>query len=103
MEHLSTILLTAAKIKQATERNPTLSKVKHYTLLGWLATPGIYEADLKPYLNRRNELSLEDNVLSWGNCVVIPFCFQPSHRCTSLHLHRNFTDEKLGLAVCVVA
>ena len=77
MEHLSIILLTAAKIKQATERDPTLSKVKRYTLLGWPATLGIHEADLKPYFSRRNELSLEDNVLLWGNCVVVPFCFQP--------------------------
>ena len=78
IEHLSTIPLTAAKIKQATERDPTLSKVKRYTLLGWPATLDIHEAGLKPYFNRRNKLSLEDNVLLWGNRVVVPFCFQPS-------------------------
>ena len=57
MEHLLIIPLTAAKIKQATERDPTLSKVKCYTLLGWAATLGIREADLKPYFNKRKLMS----------------------------------------------
>ena len=56
-------LLPATKIKQAHERDPTLSIAKHYTLLEWPATLGTHEADLKLYFNRRNELSLEDNVL----------------------------------------
>ena len=77
MEHLSTIPLTAAKIKQQTGRDPTLSKVKHYTQAGWLETLDAQDTDLKPFHNRRKELSLEDNVILWGNRVVIPSCFQP--------------------------
>ena len=103
MEHLSTILLTAAKIKQATECNHTLSKVKCYTLLGWPATLGIHEADLKPYFNRRDEVSLEDNVLLWGNRVVVPF-FQPKIIDVLHSTHIGISqNEKLGLAVRVVA
>ena len=76
LEHLSTIPLTTAKIKLQTERDAVLSKVKRYTQSGWLESLDTDNADLKPFHNRRNELSLEDNVLLWGNHVVIPFCFQ---------------------------
>ena len=37
MKHLSTIPLTDVKIKQATECDPTLSKVKHYTYIARMA------------------------------------------------------------------
>ena len=77
MEQLSTIPLTAAKIKQQTDRDPILSKVKGYTQSGWPKTLDAQDTDLKPFHNRRNELSLEDNVLLWGTRVVIPSCFQP--------------------------
>ena len=71
-----TIPLTATKIKLQTERDTVLSKVKRYTQSGWPDTLDTEDADLKPFHNRRNEVSLEDNVLLWGNRVVIPFCFQ---------------------------
>ena len=77
MEHLSTIPLTAIKIKQQTDRDPLLSKVKRFTQSGWPETLDAQDVDIKPFHNRRNELSLEDNVLLWGNRVVIPSCFQP--------------------------
>jgi len=76
MEHLSQIPLTAAKLRQQTDRDPTLSKVKRYTKLGWPASLGNEDVLLKPYFNRRLELSLEDNVLMWGNRVVVPSCSQ---------------------------
>jgi len=76
MEHLSNIPLTAAKIKQQIERDSILSKVKRYTKFGWPDFLDNRSADLKPYFNRKNELSLKDNVLLWGNRVVIPSCFQ---------------------------
>ena len=38
MEHLSTIPLTATKIKQQTDRDPILSKVKCFTQSGWPET-----------------------------------------------------------------
>ena len=76
IEHSSTIPLTAAKIKVQTESDTILSKVKRYTQSGWPDTLDTDDADLKPLHNRRNEPSLEDNVLLWGSRVVIPFCFQ---------------------------
>ena len=54
MEHLSTIPLTAAKIKQQTGRDPTLSKVNRYTQAGWPETLDAKDTDIKPFHNRRN-------------------------------------------------
>ena len=76
IEHLSTIPLTTSKIAKQTKQNFILSRVKHYTKLGWPEGLNMREMDSSPYFNRRNELSLENNVLLWGNRIVIPFCFQ---------------------------
>ena len=51
--------------------------MKRYTQSGWPETLDAQDTDLKPFHNRRSELSLEDNVLLWGIHVVIPSCFQP--------------------------
>ena len=51
-------------------------RVKRYTKLGWPEDLNRREMDFSPYFNQRCELSLENNVLLWGICVVIPFCFQ---------------------------
>ena len=102
---MSTIPLTAAKIKQQTDRDPILSKVKRYTQSGWPETLDAQDTDLKPFHNRRNELSLEDNVLLWGIRVFIPSYFQPRviEVLHSTHAHRYFMYEELGSTVCVVA
>ena len=46
MEQLSTIPLTATKIKQQTDHDPTLFKVKHYTQSGWPETLDTQDTDL---------------------------------------------------------
>ena len=63
LEHLSTIPLTTAKIKLQIERDTVLSKLKRNTQSGWPESLDADDANLKPFHNRRNELSLEDNVL----------------------------------------
>ena len=50
LEQLSSIPLTAVKIKQRTEYDPILSKAKRYTQLGWPETLDTQDADLKPFL-----------------------------------------------------
>jgi len=76
MEHLSQIPLTAAKPRQQTDCDPTLLKVKCYTKYGWSTHLESHEDLIKPFFNQRHALSLEDNVLLWGNLVVIPPCSQ---------------------------
>ena len=51
--------------------------MKQYTQHGWPDQLNSQEAtELKPFLHRKSELSLEDGTVLWGNRVVIPICFQ---------------------------
>ena len=54
--------------RQQHDKTPLLSKVHLYVREGW---PSGLPDNLKPYLNRRQELSTQDNCLMWGNRVVI--------------------------------
>ena len=77
IENVSSIPLTAAKVRQQTDRDPILCKVKRYTQQGWPEQlTGGEASELKPFLYRKGELSLEDGIILWGNRVVIPSCFQ---------------------------
>lgn len=61
--------MTADQIEQATQRDPVLSKVWHYTKNG-----GAWQLndELKPYWNRRQELSVQGGCVTWGIRVVVP-------------------------------
>ena len=71
MEYLDTSPTTSMQIKQWTDRDPELSKVRDWILSVWPekeVTDDIY----LPYWRRRYELNVEDGCLLWGNRVVIP-------------------------------
>ena len=70
MEHLEEIPLHAGQIRDWTRRDPVLSKVHQYALGNWPATCSSEE--LRPYFNRRTEISVEDGCLLWGARVVVP-------------------------------
>ena len=70
LEQLASVPLTAAQIRNMTDQDPVLAKVKHYTQNGWPAT--VTDEQLQPYSNKRDELSLEDGILLWGSRVVVP-------------------------------
>ena len=62
--------MTVQKIRQWTDRDPLLSKVRECIRNGWESaedTEGI-----RPYLHRKTELSVEDGCILWGRRVVIP-------------------------------
>ena len=66
--------ITAAEIAEGTEKDSLLVKVYDCTSSGW---PGSYtRPELKPFWNRRDEISLENGCFSWGRRVIIPFKFQ---------------------------
>ena len=66
----STKPITAVQIRRGTERDPVLSQVRQYTLTGW---PSVVErADIRPYFNRRYELSVSGGCVFWGGRVVVP-------------------------------
>ena len=69
VDHLSATTVTAACIKEWTSKDPALSKVKKYVMVGWPDNVGI---DLKPYRSRWQELSTLNGCVLWGSRVVIP-------------------------------
>ena len=70
IDHLSSTPVNAANIKDWTAKDPLLSKVKRYIMVGWPETqPG---EQFKPYRSRWKELSTLDGCILWGSRVVIP-------------------------------
>ena len=61
--------VTSKQIYTATQRDPTLSKVKRYVLRGW---PETVPKSLKAYYSKLAELSIKEGCLLWGGRVVIP-------------------------------
>lgn len=61
----------AQEVKSATKKDRVLTKVKNYTLEGWPATRNLPE-EVKPFAIKKEELSVEDDVLLWGSRVIIP-------------------------------
>ena len=53
MEHLATTPVTATYIKNWTNRDPVLAKVKQFVASGWPERNA--EKDLQPYFQRRNK------------------------------------------------
>ena len=68
-DYLSESPVTSVEIQRWTSEDPDLSTVLDYTRQGW---PHTTPQSLQPYLSRRDELSLQDGCLLWGQRVVIP-------------------------------
>ena len=62
IKHLSSVPITAAKVKRQTDRDPIQCKVKRYTQHSWPDKLNGNEAELKPYFHRKQELSLKDGI-----------------------------------------
>ena len=68
---------------KVTQQDPLLSKVRRFTKSGW---PQEVKGCLKPYWNRRNELSVEGDCVLWGIRVIVPKKLQNE---VLMELHRN--------------
>ena len=76
--------VSAQRIATETAHDPTLARALQLTQNGWTITCD--DQELKPYFNRRHELSIEQGCLLWGLRVIIP----PSLRSRVLEeLHRE--------------
>lgn len=70
MERLDTSLATAAQVQAWTGKDPVLAKVRRHVMQGW---PEILEDEqMKPYFQRKEELSAENGCILWGARVVVP-------------------------------
>ena len=72
MEYLDASPMSSAQIRKWTEQDPLLSKVKTWTLTGWPSHQSHVEEELKPFVRRRYELSVEGGCVLWGSRVVVP-------------------------------
>ena len=68
------IPIKAKDIGKATLLDPLLSRVLDFVMTGW--PEKCYEEEMKPYYNRRNKLSCEQNCVLWGSRVIIPYVFR---------------------------
>ena len=72
LAHLETTPVKVDNIREWTTRDPVCSKVKRYILQGWPAHLTKEEENLKPYYHWRDELSVEEGCILWGQKVVVP-------------------------------
>ena len=56
-------------IRQATQRDPVLSRVVEHTKQGW---PPVSKRELEPFYRRKDEITLQNGCLMWGSRVIIP-------------------------------
>ena len=66
---LHSLPVTANHIRKWTSQDPTLSRVRTMILQGWQFTN---DADFKPYMRRKEELSVHDGCVLWGSRIVVP-------------------------------
>ena len=79
---VSSLPVTAVEIADFTKKDKVLVKVYEHTSSGW---PNYCpDPEIKPYWNRREDLSLDDGCLLWGRRVVIPLKLQ-GHLLDELH------------------
>ena len=70
---IESLPVTARQIAKATSKDVVLSQVAEFTMKGW---PKTVPQELKPYYNRRHELSLQGGCLLWGMRVIVPPSYQ---------------------------
>jgi hypothetical protein len=70
MELLETTPIRAEQVKNWTKRTPILSRVLKFIKQGWPSK--CPDVELQPYFQRRDELSVQDDCILWGNRVVVP-------------------------------
>lgn len=94
IRQIESLPVTADHIRKATRTDRTLRKVLEYTRHGW---PSQMSDDLKPYLAKRNELSIEGQCLLWGMRVVIPTSIR-KHLLQELHRDHPGISKMKSLA-----
>ena len=81
---IETLPVTAAEIKISTKNDAILFEVLKY--LRDDKWPEHISQELRPYFTKRNELSIENDIIMWGLRVVIPSCYH--HKILS-ELYKN--------------
>ncbi|RXN17967.1 integrase core domain [Labeo rohita] len=70
ISHVEELPVSAKDIAEETRRDPILSKVLDLTLTGW--PKFVPNPNLKPFYERKDQLSTDQGCVLWGSRVVIP-------------------------------
>ena len=73
---LDSLPVDAIRVKQATDKDKVLSKVKYWVQNGWPRNHEV-STEFHPWIKRKDELTVESGCLLWGIRVVIPEKLQP--------------------------
>lgn len=73
LTELSHSPITSTEISYYSKHDSIISLVIEYTLTAW---PNKIADRLKPYFYRKNELSIENSCLLWGNRIIVPLELQ---------------------------
>ncbi|XP_064475270.1 uncharacterized protein K02A2.6-like [Ornithodoros turicata] len=84
--------LTAAQVAMETKRDPLLSAVVQYALAGW---PSKYPQEMHAFFVRRDQLSVEQDCLTWGYLVNVPRSLQPAVIALLHEVHPGMTRMKM--------
>ena len=83
VSQIEVLPVNADMTRQATQRDPVLTRVMENTKQGW---PTVSEKELEPFQRRKDELTIQDGCLMWGSRVIIP----PKHQAQLLaELHEG--------------
>ena len=74
VHQLQTLPVTVAELRRMKTRDPMLARVFQLIQEGW--PPKTTEECIKPYFERRHELTVEQGCVMWGVRVVIPMKLQ---------------------------
>ncbi len=72
LSELSESPIAVDQVRTWTRRDPVLSKVLQFLWNGWPSHSEVVDPLMKPFVTRKLELSVQDNVILWGTRVVIP-------------------------------
>ena len=76
LNHLQESVTTSAKIRNWTDNDPVISRIRNFVQRGW--TVSSPDPSLTPYFNRKDELSVLDGCLLWGSRIIVPKIGQDS-------------------------
>lgn len=85
---LETMPVSAKDIKREIDKDRVLTKVRYFTQSGW--PKHVSDEALRPYWNRREELTIEADCVLWGLRVIIPMTLRPT-------LLKELHTEHLGI------
>ena len=71
MLDIDTRPVEADEVRRCTKRDPILTRVTAYIMQGWPNSKNV-PPEFKAFVQKKEELSIEDDIILWGHRVVIP-------------------------------